>query len=293
MRLCSVFTVSPAKGQDALLLQELHLTTAAVEIELTRDSLGSVLRVWAPVRREGLKLVQGKSSREPWSITVPEANGAAQYVSDVIAALAFLTGVGMSLAVRGDDQDRLIPDNQHDSDLLAEFGTDRIHREYHALLNIRTFSLGAIDRHTIERLLERRAGLHLFHEAMHLERPVAKYRELWRVLESAFGCQNDDLVDLLADYAPARELKFTRDELKVMLVLRGRASHAATKGGVNELRAATAKAERAIGRLACLVEQVILTKKSWGCPTMDVERYAPLTSFVGPEGAVNLFRPPT
>ena len=66
------------------------------------------------------------------------------------------------------------------------------------------------------------------------------------------------------------------------MILRGRASHAESKSGIRELRDVITETRNALPRLKNLAEQVILTKKTWGIPTQDIERLARLTSHAGP-----------
>lgn len=293
MRLRTVYTVSFGHGADKLALP-LHLTLRNGDFELAKDNRGGVLTCLLPVETEGLSVDQGEAfpdgHKNPPTIIVPRDAVDERAVHDVIAALNFLSDVRMSIAARGEK--KLVAENDLDRELLGKLGTDWVHFTLHGQLSMRTFSIPNIDSDAFEKLLERRAGLHLYEEAMHLDRPVAKFRELWRVLESAFDRQDAALVDLLAQYQPALDLKFTLDELKGLLVLRGRASHAATRAGVVELRRVNHEVQQCIGRLTSLVEQVIVTKKSWGYPTRDVDRFAAMTSFVGPNNALTLFRPP-
>jgi hypothetical protein len=202
--------------------------------------------------------------------------------------LSFVADAHLKLSLRSDG--RLVPETDTDRTILDELAATRIHMSMFGKISMRTFSIRTLDNTQLSALLSRRTGLHLYQEAMLLDRPVARYRELWRVLESAFGCTDDELINVLANYEPARQLKFDDVELKRLLVLRGRASHAASRAGINELRSVNVDVSDRIGRLAALVEQVILTKKSWGFPTTAVERLAPLTGFVDASGAITLFQ---
>jgi hypothetical protein len=56
-----------------------------------------------------------------------------------------------------------------------------------------------------------------------------------------------------------------------MRVLRGRASHAESKAGYDELVAVERECGRKVARLKNLVERVLLTKKNWGYPTVAVD----------------------
>jgi hypothetical protein len=71
---------------------------------------------------------------------------------------------------------------------------------------MRSFSLSKATDNTITDLLPRRVGLRLYANAMKADLAVAQFRELWRILEAAFGKRDDELVARLANYEPAREL---------------------------------------------------------------------------------------
>jgi hypothetical protein len=60
--------------------------------------------------------------------------------------------------------------------------------------------------------------------------------------------------------------------------LRGRASHAQARAkvGKQELIEVERECIRALPRLKTLVERVILTKKSWGYPTVGVHELTPV-----------------
>jgi hypothetical protein len=98
-------------------------------------------------------------------------------------------------------------------------------------------------------------------------------------------------VSYLADYAPAQELGFDEAELEQLFSLRGRASHAQSKKGIEELAAVEQECGRKLQRLKNLVERVLLTKKTWGSPTTTVEELTRLESYIGKDGkSVRLFR---
>ncbi|MCW3002615.1 MAG: hypothetical protein JWQ20_1913 [Conexibacter sp.] len=203
-------------------------------------------------------------------------------VNDVINALAFLTDVPLhSRALRG--ADRFVAETTEDQQLLERFGTDQRHIETGLRLTSRTFS-ATVDADAVRLLLDRSAGLRLYSDALKLSLAVARYRELWRVLESAFQRRDDELIQLLAAFSPARAMRFTEEELKGMLILRGRASHAQSKAGQQELIDVERECGEKVARLKNLVERVVLTKKSWGYPSTGVEELAPLRAFVRADG---------
>jgi hypothetical protein len=99
------------------------------------------------------------------------------------------------------------------------------------------------------------AGLRLYADAVALPADVAKYCELWRCLESAFGLKEGDLVKALASYEPAQELGFDAEELRELQVLRGRLSHAESRAGLEEILRVGDQASKRVARLKCLVER--------------------------------------
>jgi hypothetical protein len=85
---------------------------------------------------------------------------------------------------------------------------------------------------------------------------------------------------------------FTREHFKRLLVLRHRASHAASKGGRREIARVNGEAERSLPTLKSLVERVLLSKRSWGRPTGAVDWILSRPSFVGPDNSLKLQAPP-
>jgi hypothetical protein len=113
---------------------------------------------------------------------------------------------------------------------------------------------------------------------------VAQFREFWRVLESAFGVLDEELVAAVTNFPPAQAMEFRADELRQLLILRGRASHAASKGEVHELTRVERECSQRLPRLKNLAERVIATKATWGYPTAGVNELLPLTAYIGPPG---------
>jgi hypothetical protein len=192
-----------------------------------------------------------------------------EFVNAVIDGLALIYGgpVQASVQILG----RLVPESPEDADVLSRLGTDRTFDQFSAIVRVASSMNGLDLNGTLEKLLPRHAGLTLFHEAQLLDRPVSQYREFWRVLESAFGRQDDELVALLASYEPARARGFTEQELRGLMVLRGRASHAASRSGLREIRGVARLVSDQLIRLEELAKTVLLTKRSWGFPTTEVD----------------------
>jgi hypothetical protein len=211
---------------------------------------------------------------------------------DLVSAISFLSDVTLSIShpIR---EDRFIAEDEGDHRAIADLGTDDVYHETSATLGTRTFGGVALTAENLTSLIGRRAGLRIYADALKLGTASARFRERWRVLESAFNRQDDDLVALLADYAPAQAMAFSRDELKKLLVLRGRAAHAVSKAGVKELIAVERECSQRLARLSNLAERVILTKASWGYPTKQVEELVPLVAFIQSSGSVTYRVSPT
>jgi hypothetical protein len=203
---------------------------------------------------------------------------------DITAALTFLTDVPLNVN-RPFPPAEIVPESDEDRAALDAFGTTRLYVEGGVQPSIRTFN-PVVDADAVRALMPKAAGLRLYADAVARSADVARYRELWRVLESAFRLKDDDLVDALAAYPPAQELGFDQGELRELLVLRGQASHAATRAGLDEILRVGEEARRRADRLKCLVERVILTKKTWGARGDGVEELTPASSWVGQEGQI-------
>jgi hypothetical protein len=201
---------------------------------------------------------------------------------DFVSAITFLSDVPLSLSSRL-DQDRFVAETEAEGRLLERLGTDQPYQETVALGRTRTFN-PRLEAGNVAALLDRAAGVRLYAEAMKQGTDVARFRELWRVLESAFQSKDDALIDLLSSFPPVQALQFDESELKDLQVLRGRASHAESKAGVTELMRVEHECGQRMGRLKNLVERVILTKASWGFPTTAVNELAALRAYIGPDG---------
>ena len=93
-------------------------------------------------------------------------------------------------------------------------------------------------------------------------------------MASGFGVQGYELIRCLSTYQPAQQLGFCEQELKSLLFLRGRASHASSSAGIEEMNSVNREVAENLPRLKCLVEQLLITKKSWGFKTQATDRLA-------------------
>lgn len=208
-----------------------------------------------------------------------------------MSALTFLTDVPIALS-SPHGKNGFVPETDEDRELLERLGTDLPYRTGYALVSMRSFSLSGATDETITTLMSKHSGLHLYANAMQANLAAAQFRELWRVLEAAFGKRDEELVALLTKYEPAKELRFDEAEIRRLLVLRGRASHGQSKAGIKELVFVDKECASQLPRLKNLCERVILTKKDWGYPTVGTDELLPLAGFIGPANSIVMFKPP-
>lgn len=220
--------------------------------------------------------------RELASVRVPE--GGNIRAIDVTSALTFLTDVTLLVNLAGRE---LVPEADEDFATLDALGTKRVHIDSTLLLNTRTFN-PKVEAEAVKALIPKTAGLRLYADAVALPNDVAKFRELWRCLESAFAMKGASLVRALRDYGPANDLGFDEEELRELHVLRGQVSHAESKAGLKELLRAGDQASRRVARLKCLVERVILTKRHWGHRDNEVEELTPAVGWINREGDIEV-----
>lgn len=167
---------------------------------------------------------------------------------------------------------RIEPESPEDEELLVHLGTT------HLLSGTRLGPVDVLQVHqvstddrTLSLFREREIGLALYSDALRVHEPVAKFRELWRVLESAFRSKNAKLVKALERFAPLSEMGCDATEIDSLLTLRGRASHAEGKAGLKEYDFVSSQTAEHNPRLRAIVERVILTKKRWGSPDCETE----------------------
>lgn len=205
-------------------------------------------------------------------------------VDEFVHALSFLTDLPIWLSPSR-SEDAFIPETAEEKALLGGFGTDQPFRQGGLKIGSRTFN-PVVDADSVAALRGREPGLRLYSDAIKIPTYVGQFRELWRVLESAFGRRDDDLVECLAAYPPARQIGFDRRELQALLVLRGRASHAQSKAGTQELIYVDTECHRVLARLKNLIERVVLTKQTWGYPTAGVRELTSLEAYTTEQGGL-------
>ena len=239
------------------------------------------------VNPHGLELREGPESLDgsapEYRLYVPESANLGQYLGRVINLISFLVDTPIRYSHKL-QEDVLIPESSEDESRLSEFPTRRVFHSIFARSSIRTFSTSQFEEVTYESLLQKELGLALYQHALLSQEPLASYREYWKLLESAFGVQDNKLVELLSRYDPAQEIGFTEDELSELLILRGRASHAQSNAGIAEHDYVVSETSKKLPRLKCLVEQVVLTKRTWGVPATAIDRLAEVNAYIDSEG---------
>ncbi len=244
----------------------------------------------APVSASGLQSESHRQVLQAVRIVLdPDQKPESVLAANIVSALAFLSGVPLSLVHHAQD-DRFVAEDDDDSATLDSLGTDLpfVQRSFKIEAQI---PVGAVSAESITALTKRPVGVRLYADALKSSFAPAQFRDLWRVLESAFNRTDAELVRLLSRFAPCAQLGFDRDELTQLLVLRGRASHAATRQAVSleEVASIQRECSAALTRLTQLAQRVILTKKSWGYPTSAVDELLPLVGYVKREGGVVIF----
>jgi hypothetical protein len=251
-----------------------------------------VLEASAPVDPVGLTVATlpgiDRSPEEgrmpvPFAV-VPETAALEERAVDAISAVAFIISVGLS-ASRMLGYDVLQAEGPDDERLLEELGAWAVLPELSIGQVTRTFHSSVVDAGVVRQLMTR-PGVTIFSDSINAMAPVARFRELWRILESAFGLQDGDLTSRLAEYPPAVAMDFDQPELEALRTLRGRASHAASSTGSRELITVERDVLRSLGRLQSLAERVILTKKTWGVRANGVDELLPLASYVTQDGEI-------
>lgn len=202
-----------------------------------------------------------------------------QVSQDLTVALSFFLEVPLRLYTSGTS--RLVAEDEADERRLTELGCNELCRDLHARSITVTSHPAVLTESQIVGVLSRAPGLRIYSDALISSVPSAQFRDYWRVLESAFGLIDEDLVAALAAYPPALELNFGKEELRSLLVLRGRASHAKSRKGLDELAEVNRQCEDTLLRLKSLAKRVILTKKSWGLPINGVSAVSPFVQSWG------------
>jgi hypothetical protein len=216
------------------------------------------------------------------AVVIPEAASLVQRAIDTVSAISFLTGCGIS-GSRMLGEDRIVAESTHDEAVLDVLGSRTPVIDVIPAPEQQSFHVPTVRAGDVRALLPRH-GIRLFADALSSEVPVSRYRNLWLVLESAFGLDGRALISALAGFGPLRDLGVDEDELQQLLILRGRASHAASRAGVKELGDVEIEVLARLGRLQNIAERLILTKENWGERDFAARELLPLTGYVDRDG---------
>jgi hypothetical protein len=252
------------------------------------------LTIDLPVTPEGLRLERktgihpsAESEEELPAIEVPETAVAGVVARRVADAVAFITRCPNRLFVP-QERPALVPESEADSALLEQLGTTRVFQRMSSRPSVLT-GLPLSDNN-IAALYERAGGVRLYVDALRMGSSAAQLREYWRVFEAAFARKDRRLVALLSDCAAARDMEFTPDELEDLRTLRGRASHADSKAGIEEVAAVERQASEVIGRVRGLAEVLIVRKRDWGAPNAAVVEGLPPFPYARRDGTLVIFK---
>lgn len=218
-----------------------------------------------------------------------------QVASAVAMSTARLLSLALPLRVRPPAYAKsyeLLPETEDDRDLLDKLCTRSVFEDLRGSIGAVGIHFDLVDDAILNRLAEREVGIALYLDAIWADNPVSRYRDLWRVLESAFSAKKQKLLRLLGSYGPAQALGFDRHELKELYHLRGRASHAESRAGLHEYNTVAAETARRSGRLRSLAEVVLITKATWGSESLETEPLAKLRSYRKRDGTLVFFRNP-
>jgi hypothetical protein len=272
--------------------------TVTLEVRSSEHPDSYLLTVHRRVVADGLELVREGGQRQvpddgtevpiP-AVRVPDVDQASTLSGVFLDALAFLADATLTRSRSMENMDTLIAETPEDAALLDTFGTSNVYVILGSSPSIRTFS-AQIDGDAVMALLPKAPGLRLYADSLRAAHSVAQFRDLWRVLESAFGAGGRRLVELMSAYWPAVQIGFTRTELDRLYVLRGRASHAQSRAGLDEILAVEREVQGSVERLKSLVERVIVTKEPWGAADLAHRELLPPTSWVGPGGSIVLIQ---
>lgn len=239
-----------------------------------------------PVDPRGLKLREGEQpldgSQPQKGITVPESKLVYPAVQSLTRILSFVFNTPLkSASLLGDE---LVPECADDEDVLKSLQNLSVFVDLGSEFSIKGPHFNMISTDLIDQLLEREVGLAIYLDSLLISTAIGKYRELWKVVESAFGQKDSELLKSLEQFKPITDLEFDKEELKQIHILRGRASHAESSAGLAEYNAITKEVREKLPRLKSMVEQVLLNKKTWGTRGFAVSQLAELKTYVRKDG---------
>jgi hypothetical protein len=295
MRYITSYSIHPATALQGF-PESCQFSILGVEVELnisSKDEYRATYKVSIPVEPTGLSVrvgeqpLDGSSPQE--GIAVPESKQAVAATLSLTRALTFI----LDTPLRNDSLPggSLISECADDDVVLASLKNRPVFVDLRGEIAIKAPSFEAITPYAMKQLLSKEVGLAIYSDALHISTEIGKFRELWKVLESAFGQKDTALLKSLGNFTPVAELGFDATELKNLHILRGRASHAESSAGLNEYKKISSEVAERLSRLKCLVDQILLTKQSWGNKGTGIDRLADLKTYVREDGMPVLIRP--
>jgi hypothetical protein len=212
----------------------------------------------------------------------PEVDECTEGAMLVSAGLAFALGISLAAEPQPFGTNRLIAEDEGDRHFLEKLGVERVRISVTFSNGVEVFDDGEVDAAFVTELA-RRGPVGVYADALSASSAVARYRELWRVLEVAFQAHGKTLTSLIAEFPPARALGFDPTELGELLALRGQISHASSRPGMRDVARFEREATLRLGRLWTLADRVILTKKE-ASRDLGIDELRPLYAHIAREG---------
>ena len=248
-----------------------------VDIEIKENANGWELRMSEEINSAKLKVAESKSTYVEnlqgekiylKVIDVSECNPiGSELPKNITNALTFLYDSKINMSIKISEA-YLEPENEKEQKLLESFETKTIRQP--GILTIQAgMSSPKFDASAILHLIPKTIGLEIYAQAISTNESLIQFRELWRVLESAFTLTDEKLCKTLSKFQPVMDVPLSYQSIKNLLVLRGRASHANSKKGANEARALRVECEENLSTLKNLVSIVIDHKSPWGNPSLE------------------------
>jgi len=292
MRVRVEFTLSPAgafPADELPLVLELERTSVAVHARSEARELD--LNVELPVARSTIRVQddvarKAETGRRLETLDVPETTHAAVVANRVADSIAFITRTAMTVS-RKSSEAELIAEDDADVACLHDLGA----REVVSRLcggSPGVWPNWPLAPENIAFLWSRPEAVRLYADALKMGTSTGRLRELWRVLEAAFGEQGKKLVGYVSQCDAAIEMEFSAEELEDLRTLRGRASHAQSSAGLGHAVAVEQEAARVVNRVQGLAEALIIRKVHWGDRTVAVHTLDRPLSYVRRDGSIVL-----
>lgn len=267
-------------ADDSPLALEIRVRASLQDFrDATPDEIGVRLMDGDRVKRTQRLVLD--SPMQPWDLI--------ELAEDVIG---FLLDEDMGAAGRPRDWTRCVAQSEAEGEFLADLADPLLvsDRMYGAKFGGQAVNMLLCEENVGFLFADRLVAVRLYRDAMRSRTATGAVRDLWRVLETAFQQTDEALVGVLSQFPDAERMGFDLEELRALLVLRGRASHAQSRVGLEEVQLVETLCEASRLRLAHLVDRVIVTKRTWGTPTALADELA-MTQWTSADGALHVQLP--